>query len=238
VVAFVHDHLAILCDATIYPLSPNQRLEHGHVEQAIGLLLSATDLTDLPWVESEEQGELSTPLVEQWHSVHEHQGAALSCRYDCGPDHGFPNPRWSNEYAGVVGEELAEGCLLDFGQLAPKLDRERLSIFSAVRQLETDAVFGETRPDFRDQRARQREVISEHLATGDDAGGVMGRQPLHSSLVEFRVLERGESLQVREQASRDTRSLDEQSIGQRRTNQRRLRAWKGDLRGLGLEAQG
>jgi hypothetical protein len=129
-------------------LCTDQSLEHGHVEQPIGFLLSGTDLTDLVGVESEEQGELSTPLVEQWHSVHEHQGAALSCCYERDPDHGFPNPRWSNEYAGVVGEELAKGCLLDFGQLALELDLERLSIFPAVLQLETDAVFGETPRDF------------------------------------------------------------------------------------------
>lgn len=84
----------------------------------MGCALPSGDLPDVPPVQSEEERELSEPLVQQRPTVNEDQGAARARGDEVGADHRLAHAGRRDEHACLVGEQRARRCFLDLGQRA------------------------------------------------------------------------------------------------------------------------
>ena len=74
--ALVHDDLPVAGHEIRNGFLAHQALDHRDVDSAGGVALSVTDLPNLLGVDSQEDGELRAPLVEQRFPVHQDQRAA------------------------------------------------------------------------------------------------------------------------------------------------------------------
>ena len=109
-VAFIDDNLPVAGHEIRDGLPAYQALDHRDVDPAGGVALSGTDLPDPLGVDTEEHGELRTPLVEQRSSMYQDQRAAGAgghqiSAYDC-----LARARRGDQNAAVAREKRA-GCL-------------------------------------------------------------------------------------------------------------------------------
>ena len=70
-VAFVHDHLAIARDEIGHLVGAYEALDHRHVETAVRRPPPATELANGLGLDTQEDGKLGAPLVEERPPVHQ-----------------------------------------------------------------------------------------------------------------------------------------------------------------------
>ena len=117
-------------------VATDEALDHRHVDPAGNLVLASADLTDVFGCEVEKDGQLDPPLVEKLRPVDQNQRAAPAACDQLRTDHGLARTRWCDEDADVVGEQGARGLLLHLGELAMKLNFDRVPVDAPVVDLQ------------------------------------------------------------------------------------------------------
>ena len=212
-VAFVNDHLAVSCHPIVHAVLAGDALEHGYIEQPCRLLLPAANLPDRRLLDPEEHRELHLPLIQERPPVDEHQGAAPALGREVDTEHGLPHAGGSDEHAGVMLEEGLGGVFLEGGQLSVEMDVEGVAVRALIVDGETHPILVEEGLEIGATPSRQREVLGELLGTGDHAGSQGGGQSHPLFLVEFRVLEGRQTLDLVEQRGGEIGLRNEKALG-------------------------
>jgi hypothetical protein len=69
-VAFINDDVPVPGNDVVDRVSSHETLEHGHIEMAVELTLSAPDSTNGFGLNPEKERQLSDPLIKQWLAMH------------------------------------------------------------------------------------------------------------------------------------------------------------------------
>jgi hypothetical protein len=238
VVAFVDDHVTVGRDDVVDGPIAHEALEHGHVEASGGRPLPATDLPNRLRRRPEEQRELRHPLIEQRLTMHQDERASVTCRSEVGADDRLPHAGWGDEHAEVMCEQRFRCLLLDFGQMPVEARLQRFTEEALVVEPEANSVLGEQVAQVADAASRESKVSRVLLGAGDDPRRERRRGPHLLPLVELRVLEGREALDLIQERAREPRLLDEDALGENRTDLARQRfldprrAWSSGRRGL------
>ena len=102
VVAFIHDHVAVVRDAVVHLPVPDQALNHGDVDPAPELLASAAQTTDLAFRNAEKLAQPVAPLLHELLAVNENQGVDAAVGDQPGGDDRLSECGRRGQYAGVV----------------------------------------------------------------------------------------------------------------------------------------
>jgi hypothetical protein len=78
--AFVHDHLAVLCNEVLHVVFSIQALNHGNVYASCAVHFAAADMADRLGSKIQEQPEALLPLIEQLLPVNHNQNVDLPLR--------------------------------------------------------------------------------------------------------------------------------------------------------------
>ena len=124
-----------ICDG----LLAHQALDHRDVDPAGGVALSGTDLPNLLGVNSEENGELRAPLVEQRFPVHQDQRAAGTGGHQVRANDSLADARRRDENAAVAREKRAGCLILNRRECSQEGQRMRLTGDALVDDIESDA---------------------------------------------------------------------------------------------------
>ncbi len=109
VVALIHDHLSIPADQIRNALLAHEALDHRHINPPGRRALARADLANLFRLDSEKDGELGDPLVEEGAAMDQDQRAASARRDEVCPDDRLADARRGNEDPDVVG--AVAGCI-------------------------------------------------------------------------------------------------------------------------------
>src|SRR5881628_1603911 len=132
VVALVRDHVPVRGHNVVYSVLADHALDHGDVESAITLVLATPYLTHLSFVDAEEHRELGDPLVQEWSTVDEHEGAAAAFGHEPGAENRFPHAWWRDQDAHVVRDERTRRLILDGGELSAELESHSVALVTLV----------------------------------------------------------------------------------------------------------
>src|SRR6185312_640501 len=139
-VALIDDDLAIaLHNVGDTPLT-NKALDHRHVKIPIWLVFASTDLSNLFLFDTEEHGELGSPLVQKRLTMNQHERVPTTLRHEIGTQHGFADTGRCDEHADVVQEKRSRGLLLELRQLAVELHGENFPYGATVLENEAYAI--------------------------------------------------------------------------------------------------
>lgn len=222
-VALVHDHLTVAGHQIGDLATAHQALDHRHVELSVRRALPASSLADRLQVEAQEEGELRTPLVEQRASVHQDQRAAAALGDQIRPHDGLADAGWRDEDADVVGQKIADRFGLDGRQLAAKGDLQGLSVLPPVLDLEPDSVLTEKCLQIGPAAPRKGDVPLQLLRAPDHPRCQGGREAHALLLVELRVLEGSQPLDLVEHRGGQPGLLDEETLREGRSHSLRER---------------
>ena len=119
-------------------LVAHQALDHRHVDQASGVALSGTDLPDPLGVDTEEYGELRTPLVEHRSSMYQDQRAAGTGGHQIRANDCLAGARRGDKNAAVARKKRTGRLILHRRECSYETQRKRLTGDALVDDLESD----------------------------------------------------------------------------------------------------
>lgn len=126
--ALVDDHMPVRRDQVVNMAYTHEALDHRHIELAIRGVLAGADLADRLGRETQEHGQLRSPLIEARLAVDQHEGTSGSrCDQICADD-GLAHARQRDEHTDVVTEQGPRGLFLDGRQPTLEGDLQRLAV--------------------------------------------------------------------------------------------------------------
>src|SRR6266511_88346 len=212
VVALIHDDVAVSGDDVVDLALPNEALDHRDVDPARALPLPAPDDTDLLARDPEELRQLRDPLVEKRLPVDKDERAHAAPRDERRSEDGLPGARRGDDDADVLRQDGGGGTGLNLGEVASKLDLDRLAVHALILDDRFAAPLGHERQGVGFTAPREAQERAGVLGTRHDAGRSPGAKVPRLLLVELRVLEGGEAAKLSHEAARQAGLLDEQSL--------------------------
>jgi len=140
VVTLVDDDVSVAGHDILDTSLPDQALDHGDVQPAVGLSLASADPPDFLLPEAQEHRQLRDPLVEERPSVNHDQGASSSLGDEVRAQHGLADAWRCDEHADFVIEKGPCRLLLDGGQLALEMEERFVAVSTLIIDYERDAV--------------------------------------------------------------------------------------------------
>ena len=210
--AVVDDDLPVAGDEIGNGLPANEALDYGDIDPPGRSALRALDLSDRLRIEAEELRELRDPLVQKRAPVNQDQRAARARCDEVRPDHGLADAGRRDEDTRIVREKRSRRRLLNRRQRAVESNVQSGSGDALVRDLEHDPVSSEQLLEIRKASTRERDMQGEFLGARDHPRYRRGRQSHALLLIELRILERREPLDLVQKGRREALLRDEQPL--------------------------
>ena len=137
-VALVDNDLSVAGHEIRDGLSAHQALDRRDVDAAGRVALSGADLSDLLGVDTEEYGELRTPLVEQRSSMYQDQRAAGTGGHQIRGNDCLAGARRGDQNPAVAREKRTSGPILIWRECSDETQRKRLTGDALVDGVESD----------------------------------------------------------------------------------------------------
>ena len=110
--AFVDDDLAVVADGFAHLAVADEALNHGDVQRPHWAGLAAADSPDLRGIDTQKQGELVHPLLEQRATVNQDESIDPARRHQVGAHHRLSRAGRRHQHAQVVRQHGLHRSLL------------------------------------------------------------------------------------------------------------------------------
>ena len=160
-------------------------------------------------------------MVEQRLAVDQDKRVPSALGGEADADDGLADSGWRDEDPGIVLEQRPDGSRLDRSELTPEAQIEWVTQAPLIVDDELTVGGRKKRLEFVAAAARQCDVLRQFLGARDHARGERSGQSEALFLVEFRILEGGEALDLVQMRRREPRFLHEEPLGQHGADDRR-----------------
>lgn len=108
VVTLVDDHVTVVGKDVVGGFRAHEVLNHRNVELTVWATFACTDLSDVSWIDAEEDRELRDPLIQQRLPVDKDQRATGPRRDEIGADDRLTDARRRDEDTDVMREDRTQ----------------------------------------------------------------------------------------------------------------------------------